>query len=49
MGNENGGWWAEGTAFTALMYALRGESAKSEAALNALSREKMSVVRLPQM
>ena len=36
MGNENGGWWAEGTAVTALMYALRGESAKSEAALNAL-------------
>ena len=36
-GNENGGWWAEGTAFTALMYSLRGDARKSEDALGALS------------
>lgn len=34
--NENGGWWAEGTAYTALMYRLRGEDAKAEAAMDAL-------------
>lgn len=34
--NEDGGWWAEGTAYTALMYALRGETGKAGAALDAL-------------
>ena len=34
--NANGGWWPEGTAFTALMYRLRGEDEKADAALDAL-------------
>ncbi len=34
--NENGGWWAEGTAYTALMYRLRGEKEKAEEALKAM-------------
>ena len=34
--NVNGGWWAEGTAYTALMYRLRGNDAAATAALNAL-------------
>ena len=34
--NANGGWWAEGTAYTALMYRLRGEDDASNAALAAL-------------
>ena len=34
--NNHGGWWAEGTAFAALMYRLRGDSQKSDAALDAL-------------
>ena len=34
--NENGGWWAEGTAYTALMYRLRGEDGKADRALEAL-------------
>ena len=34
--NANGGWWAEGTAYTALMYRLRGEDARAEEALEAL-------------
>ena len=34
--NVNGGWWAEGTAYTALMYRLRGEDGKAEEALKAL-------------
>ena len=34
--NGHGGWWAEGTAFTALMYRLRGDDQKADAALNAL-------------
>lgn len=36
--NAAGGWWAEGTAYTALMYSLRGEADKAEAALDALCR-----------
>ena len=28
--NKNGGWWAEGTAYTALMYRERGEEEKYE-------------------
>ena len=34
--NRNGGWWAEGTAYTALMYKLRGDDTKYEEAMNAL-------------
>ena len=34
--NENGGWWAEGTAYTALMYRLIGDEAKYEEAMDAL-------------
>ncbi len=34
--NINGGWWAEGTAFTGLMYRLRGEDEKALEALDAL-------------
>lgn len=34
--NVNGGWWAEGTSYTALMYRLRGEDDKALAALDAL-------------
>ena len=34
--NANGGWWAEGTAYTALMYRLRGEDGKALDALEAL-------------
>lgn len=34
--NQNGGWWAEGTAFTALMLRERNEYEKNIAAMNAL-------------
>ena len=34
--NINGGWWAEGTAYTALMYRLRGEDEEAAAAFKAL-------------
>lgn len=34
--NRNGGWWAEGTAYTALMYRLRGDEAKYSEAMSAL-------------
>ena len=34
--NANGGWWAEGTAFTALMLRERNEYEKNIAAMNAL-------------
>ena len=35
-GNGNGGWWPEGTAFTALMYRLLGDEARANESLNAL-------------
>ena len=35
--NANGGWWAEGTAFTALMLRERNQYEKNFAAMNALS------------
>jgi hypothetical protein len=35
--NANGGWWAEGTAYTALMYRLRGDDAAATEALDALA------------
>ncbi len=34
--NRNGGWWAEGTAYTTLMYKLRGDDTKYEEAMKAL-------------
>ena len=34
--NITGGWWAEGTAYTALMYHLRGEDASAASAMDAL-------------
>ena len=34
--NKNGGWWAEGTAYTALMYRGIGEDGKYEEAMEAL-------------
>lgn len=34
--NAGGGWWAEGTAYTALMYRLRGDDAAAASAMNAL-------------
>lgn len=34
--NANGGWWAEGTAYTALMLRLRGEDRGAASALDAL-------------
>ena len=36
--NANGGWWAEGTAYTALMYRLRSEDERAVPALEALER-----------
>ena len=36
--NKNGGWWAEGTAYTALMYRLRGEDRTAAASLKALEK-----------
>ncbi len=34
--NKNGGWWAEGTAFTALMYRVLGKEDKYEEAMKSL-------------
>ena len=34
--NKNGGWWAEGTAFTALMYRTLGKEDKYEKAMKSL-------------
>ena len=36
--NVNGGWWAEGTAYTALMYRLLGDEQKADSALEALEK-----------
>lgn len=35
--NKNGGWWAEGTSYTALMYRGLGDSRKYSEAMDALS------------
>lgn len=35
--NRNGGWWAEGTAYTALMYRLLGQEGEARSALGALT------------
>ena len=37
MGNGNGSWWPEGTAFTALAHRMRGEDALADRALQALA------------
>ena len=37
LANVNGGWWAEGTAYTALMYRLRGDDEKALSALKAMT------------
>lgn len=37
LSNVNGGWWAEGTAFTALMYRLLGQEDRAASALAALT------------
>ena len=37
MGNDNSGWWTEGTAFTALMYRLLGDEEAAAVSLNALA------------
>jgi hypothetical protein len=34
--NKNGGWWAEGTAYTALMYRGLGDQKNYEEAMDAL-------------
>ncbi len=36
LSNANGGWWAEGTAYTALMYRELGNDEKARSALDAL-------------
>ena len=36
--NKNGGWWAEGTAYTALMYRSFGDDEKYEEVMNVLER-----------
>jgi hypothetical protein len=45
--NVNGGWWAEGTAYTALMYRLRGEDGKAEEALKALESIQLDTGLFP--
>ena len=45
--NANGGWWAEGTAYTALMYRLRGEDGPAEDALKALETIQLETGLFP--
>ena len=45
--NANGGWWAEGTAYTALMYRLRGEDDKALSALDALCSIQLESGKFP--
>ena len=45
--NRNGGWWAEGTAYTALMYRLRGEDEPAEEALKALESIQLETGLFP--
>ncbi|MEA5048588.1 MAG: hypothetical protein VB034_08285 [Eubacteriales bacterium] len=40
--NVNGGWWAEGTAYTALLYRLRANDVQATAALDALQKIQLS-------
>jgi hypothetical protein len=37
LANVNGGWWAEGTAYTTLMYRLRGDDEKALSALKTMT------------
>lgn len=37
LGNNSGGWWTEGTAFTALMYRLLGDEESAAVSLKALA------------
>ena len=37
LSNANGGWWAEGTAYTALMYRLRGDDEKALSAVKTMT------------
>ena len=39
--NKNGGWWAEGTAYTALMWRGRGDASKYEQAMDTLARAQL--------
>ena len=45
--NKNGGWWAEGTAYTALMYRLRGDEDKYEEAMKALESIQLDTGLFP--
>ena len=45
--NASGGWWAEGTAYTALMYRLRGEKEKAGEALKALETIQLETGLFP--
>lgn len=47
LANVNGGWWAEGTAYTALMYRLRGEAEAASAAMDALCSIQLESGFLP--
>ena len=47
LANANGGWWAEGTAYTALMYRLLGETDVASAAMNALCSIQLENGLLP--
>ena len=47
LANTNGGWWAEGTAYTALMHKLRGESEAEAAAMDALCSIQLDSGFLP--
>lgn len=38
--NANGGWWLEGTAYTALMFRLRGDETIADEALSAMSAQQ---------
>lgn len=44
---DEGAYWCEGTAFTALMHRLRGESSQADAAMNALVDAQLTGGLLP--
>ena len=47
MENKNGGWWAEGTAYTALMYRGLGNEKEYEEAMNALESIQLDTGLFP--
>ena len=47
MENKNGGWWAEGTAYTALMYRELGNEKEYEEAMNALESIQLDTGLFP--